>query len=87
MSTPLQKRANDLFVSYGHADRTIVNPVIDWLRKAAGLRLWYDASSGSPAQRTTDLLSRGIESARGALFFISPNWGASTWCRMSTRLP
>jgi TIR domain-containing protein len=43
--------------------------------------LWYDASSGNAAQRTTDLLSRGIESARGALFFISPNWGASTWCR------
>jgi hypothetical protein len=81
MSTPLQKRANDLFVSYGHADRTIVNPVADWLRKSAGLRLWYDTSSGSAAQRTTDLLSRGIESARGALFFISPNWGASTWCR------
>jgi len=81
MSTPLQKRANDLFVSYGHADRTIVSPVVDWLRKSAGLRLWYDATSGSAAQRTTDLLSRGIESARGALFFISPNWGASTWCR------
>jgi TIR domain len=81
MSTQLQKRANDLFISYGHADRAIVTPVVDWLSKSAGLRLWYDASSGSAAQRTTDLLSRGIESARGALFFISPNWGASTWCR------
>lgn len=81
MSTPLQKRANDLFVSYGHADRAIVDPIIDWLHKSAGLRLWYDASSGSAAQRTTDLLSRGIESARGALFFISPSWGASTWCK------
>ena len=81
MSTPLQKRANDLFVSYGHADQAIVNPVVDWLRNSAGLKLWYDASSGSAAQRTTDLLSRGIESARGALFFISPNWGSSTWCR------
>ena len=81
MSTPLQKRANDLFIGYGHADRTIVKPVVDWMSKSAGLKLWYDASSGSAAQRTTDLLSRAIESARGALFFISPNWGASTWCR------
>jgi TIR domain len=81
MSTPLQKRANDLFVSYGHTDRTIVDPVVDWLRKSAGLKLWYDAGSGSAAQRTTDLLGRGIESARGALFFLSPNWSASTWCR------
>jgi TIR domain len=81
MSTPLPKRANDLFISYGHADQKIVEPVVDWLSRSAGLRLWYDASSGSAAQRTTDLLSRGIESTRGALFFISPNWGASTWCR------
>jgi TIR domain len=81
MPTPLQKRANDLFISYGHADQEVVTPVVGWLSKSAGLKLWYDASSGSAAQRTTDLLSRGIESARGALFFISPNWGASTWCR------
>jgi hypothetical protein len=81
MSTPLQKRANDLFVSYSHADRVIVDPIFDWLRKSAGLKLWHDASSGGAAQRTTDLLSRGIESARGALFFISPSWGASTWCK------
>jgi hypothetical protein len=78
---PLQKRANDLFISYGHDDRTTVKPIVDWLSKSAGLRLWHDVSSGNAAQRTTDLLSRGIESARGALFFISPNWGASTWCR------
>jgi len=81
MATPLPKRPNDLFISYGHADRAIVKPVADWLIRTAGLKLWYDVSSGSAAQRTTDLLSRGIESARGALFFISPNWGASSWCR------
>lgn len=81
MSAPLPKRPNDLFISYGHADRAIVEPVVDWLSKSAGLRLWYDTNSGSAAQRTTDLLSRGIESARGALFFISQNWGASTWCK------
>ena len=81
MSTSLQKRANDLFVSYSHADQAAINPIVDWLHRSAGLRLWYDASTGSAAQRTTDLLSRGIDSARGALFFISPNWGASTWCK------
>jgi hypothetical protein len=42
----------------------------DWLIRTAGLKLWYDVA-GSAAQRTTDLLSRGIESARGALFYIS----------------
>jgi TIR domain len=81
VSTPLHKRPNDLFVSYGHADRALVEPVVDWLRRSAGLKVWYDASSGNAARRTTDLLGGGIESARGALFFLSPNWGASTWCR------
>jgi TIR domain-containing protein len=81
MSTPLPIRANDLFISYGHADWEAVKPVLDWLDKSAGLKLWYDTRSGSAAQRTTDVLSRGIASARGALFFISPNWGASAWCR------
>lgn len=81
MSTPLQKRPNDLFISYGHADRAVVGPIVDWLARSAGLKLWHDAGSGSAAQRTTDLLSRGIESARGAIFFLSPSWVASTWCK------
>lgn len=81
MSTPLHKRPNDLFVSYGHADRALVDTVVDWLSRSAGLKVWYDAGSGSAAQRTTALLGGGIESARGALFFLSPHWGESTWCR------
>jgi hypothetical protein len=81
MSTPLPKRTNDLFISYGHADRDAVEPVIDWLSTSAGLKVWYDTISGSAGQRTASLLSRGIESARGALFFISRNWTASAWCK------
>jgi hypothetical protein len=81
MFTPLQKRPNDLFISYGHADRAVVEPIVDWLDNSAGLELWHDASSGNAAARTTDLLSRGIESARGAFFFLSPDWAASTWCK------
>jgi TIR domain len=80
-SIPLQKRPNDLFVSYGHADRDLVAPVVDWLVRSAGFKVWYDTSSGTAARRSPDLLGSGIESARGALFFVSPNWGASTWCR------
>lgn len=67
--------------SYGHGDRDVVGPIVNWLDKSAGLKLWHDARSGSAARRTTDLLSRGIESARGAFFFLSPSWTASTWCK------
>ena len=81
MATPLHKRPNDLFVSYGHGDRAVVDPLVNWLRKSAGLKLWYDVSSGGGAQRTTERLARGIDSSRGALFFISESWTASSWCR------
>jgi hypothetical protein len=81
VSTPLHKRPNDLFVSYGHGDRAVVDPLVDWLRKSAGLKVWYDVNSAGAAQRTTDRLTRGIDSARGALFFVSKNWKASSWCR------
>jgi hypothetical protein len=81
MRTPLQKRPNDLFVSYGHADVAVVQPVVDWLRRSAGLKLWHDNDSGNAAQRTTDLLDRGLGSARGALFCLSRQWSESTWCQ------
>ena len=81
MSIPLQKRPYDLFVSYSHADADRVEPVVEWLTRFAGLKVWYDTSSGSAAQRTSDLLGGGIESARGALFLLSPDWTGSTWCR------
>ncbi|GIM89187.1 toll/interleukin-1 receptor domain-containing protein [Paractinoplanes toevensis] len=81
MPTPLQKRPNDLFVSYGHADRELVGPVVDWLRRSAQLKVWYDGTSGNAAQRSTELLAGGLASARGALFFLSRNWEASTWCK------
>ena len=81
MATPLHKRPNDLFVSYGHGDRVAVDQLVGWLKKSAGLKLWYDVSSAGAAQRTTERLTRGIDSSRGALFFISKNWTASSWCR------
>ena len=78
---PIQKRPNDLFVSYGHADRNLVDPLVDWLRRSAGLKVWYDAASGDASKRTTALLADAMQSARGALFVLSSNWNASTWCQ------
>jgi hypothetical protein len=80
MAVPLQKRANDLFVSYGHADQPLVTPLVEWLRRVAGCKVWYDAWDGDASKRTTMLLSNAVQSARGALFVLSPNWTRSTWC-------
>ena len=77
---PLQKRPNDLFVSYGHADRDRVDPVVSWLKHDVGLKIWYDATSGDASKRTTALLSEAIQASRGAIFFLSSGWVSSTWC-------
>jgi hypothetical protein len=78
---PLQKRPYDLFISYGHADKPLVDPIVDWLRRFVGLEIWYDATGGDASKRSTELLANAIQSARGCLFFLSTNWLASTWCR------
>lgn len=79
-AVPLQKRPNDFFVSYGHADKARVDPIVNWLRHEVGLKIWNDAQSGNAAERTVENLTEGIQSARGALFFLSQNWSDSTWC-------
>ena len=78
---PLQKRPYDLFVSYGHADKGLVDPVVDLFSRDIGLNVWYDASSGDASKRTSVLLSNAIGASRGAMFFLSEAWLASSWCQ------
>jgi len=79
--SPIQKRPFDLFVSYSHDDRKLVDPVVAWLKDRAGLKVWYDATSGDAAKRTTALLADAMQSARGSLFALSSKWNSSTWCK------
>jgi hypothetical protein len=76
----LQKRPNDLFISYSHADVGVVQGLVDWLHDSAGLNVWFDASSGDASQRSSELLTAAIQSTRGALFVLSSNWNTS-WCK------
>jgi hypothetical protein len=77
---PLQKRPHDLFISYGHADRDRVDPIVEWLKRHVGLKVWYDTTSGDASKRTTALLSNAIQTSRGAIFCLSSGWVSSTWC-------
>lgn len=78
---PLQKRPHDLFVSYGHSDRELVDPIVDLFKRHVGLNIWYDVTGGDASKRTSRLLSDAISSSRGAVFFLSPAWIESTWCQ------
>lgn len=80
MAQALQKRPNDLFISYGHPDKPVVDAIVRWLQHSAGLKIWQDDVDGDASRRTTTLLEKGIESSRGSLFILSSNWKASTWC-------
>ena len=77
----LQKRENDFFVSYGHADVARVAPLIDLLRRTCGLRVWFDSVDGNAAVRSSELLAGAIGNARGVLFCLSEAWKRSTWCK------
>jgi hypothetical protein len=81
MAQALQKRPNDLFISYGHADKPIVDAIVRWLQHSAGLKIWHDDVGGDASRRTTELLENGLGSSRGSLFILSSNWTASTWCK------
>lgn len=77
----LQKRENDFFVSYGHADLARVAPLVDLLKRLCGLSLWFDNTDGNAATRSSELLGRAIGNARGALLCLSEAWKGSTWCK------
>jgi len=76
----LQKRRDDFFVSYGHADAVRVAPLIDFLKRTCGLSVWFDGTQGNASVRSSKLLSDAIGNARGALFCVSEAWKRSTWC-------
>jgi TIR domain len=77
----LQKRDNDFFVSYGHADLARVSPLVGLLKRVCGLRVWFDGAEGNAALRSSELLAGAIGNARGALFLVSEAWKGSTWCK------
>lgn len=77
----LQKRDEDFFVSYGHADLERVAPLVDLLKRVCGLRIWFDGVEGNAAVRSSELLGSAIGNARGSLFCLSEAWKRSSWCK------
>ena len=79
-SLPYNKRPDDVFVSYSHADGARVETLVKWLRDVAGLRVWWDASRLVAGDRLAAALPQGLANARAALFCVSRSWSESTWC-------
>lgn len=75
------KRPNDVFVSYSHADGALVEPLMQWLQDVAGVRVWWDASRLVAGEPLGTALPQGLGSARSALFCVSRTWIQSTYCQ------
>ena len=78
----LQKRSNDLFVSYGGSDLERVRQLVDLLKHKCVLSVWFDGLEGNAAVRSSELIAGAIGNSRGALFCLSEAWIESTWCRI-----
>lgn len=74
------KRPNDVFVSYSHADGVLVEMLVRWLVDVAGLRVWWDTNRLTAGDRLAAALPTGLASARAALFCVSRSWNESSWC-------
>jgi hypothetical protein len=73
------QRPYDVFVSYSHEDRTLVEPLVRWL-ELAGLEVWWDTNRLVAGETIHKALPAGLARARAALFCISQSWNDSIWC-------
>lgn len=68
-----------IFVSYAHADESVVYPELRWLQDQ-GINVWYDEGI-SGASRWRDAIAGQIAGCRLFILYVSQNSAASQVCR------
>jgi len=78
MSTPLNQRPNNVFLSHSSKDKvTFVDGLYQWLTTQAGLKVWYDDHLGSgPVSKNIGL---AIDSCQAAVVVLSEGAVQSYW--------
>lgn len=77
MSTPLNRRAKDVFLSHSSSDKLVfVDTLYQWLSKA-GLAVWYDRNLSS--QPVAKALGEAIDSCKAAVIVLSRQAVRSRW--------
>lgn len=78
MATPLNRRANDVFLSHSSRDKDdFVDGLHDWLTRKAGLAVWYDRNL--PSGPVAEKLGKAIDSCKAAILVLSPSSVRSGW--------
>lgn len=80
MATPLNQRANDIFLSHSSQDKSkFVDELFIWLTRRAGYKVWFDRGLASGGLSSN--LDEAIDSCRGAVIVLSENSVKSQWVR------
>lgn len=70
----------DLFISYNHRDRAVVQGLAERLRRK-GIRLWYDRWEMKPGDVLRDRIGEGIAGAKHFMVLISKSSLNSKWVK------
>jgi hypothetical protein len=80
MSTPLQKRPYQVFLSHSSADKEVFADWLrDWLSNACGVSVYYDRDAeltGIARQ-----VAKAVDDSQGAIFVLSRNSKRSPWVK------
>ncbi|MEQ1711104.1 MAG: toll/interleukin-1 receptor domain-containing protein [Hyphomicrobium sp.] len=80
MSTPINQRPNDVFLSHSSRDKdTFVDELFTWLTRRAGYKVWFDRGLASGGISTN--LDDAIDTCRGAIVVLSENSTKSQWVK------
>lgn len=83
MGTPLNRRANNIFLSHSSQDKlAFVDSLYQWLTIKAGLKVFYDRNLG--AGEVAANLEKAIDDSKAAVIVLSENSAQSAWVGLET---
>ncbi|MGC4767986.1 toll/interleukin-1 receptor domain-containing protein [Micromonospora sp. DT44] len=76
----IRPQVHDLFISYSHSDRSLVESFASALR-ARRIRVWFDGWEMKPGDVLRERISAGIDNTSFFLVILSPEALASNWVK------
>ena len=70
-----------VFVSYSHADKKMVLPLVERLERDTGVQFWIDREGIESAAQFEEVIIRAIDQAEVVLFMLSDNSQQSKWTK------
>jgi len=81
MSSPMNRRDFDVFLSHAHQDEPFIAELDHWLTEKAGLKVWYDARELSGGALLAGDLQQAIERCRAMVILASEQSLSRGWVK------